>query len=224
VTLLACIGVVEEVPILSRSFFAVACAFHTATASASPPNPKSDRVPDSSGDFADRANDPLRAVASVGVAGIFFGYDSYGVAFPVRAGVDIPLGRLASTRHRLLAGLEYAHFSRGFVAGIDPFPVRGLAFDEGSFRLVWRVLPFARLGLHVDAGAGVLMGRDEIHLELPERVVRSSETRTGVPFEFGAGFLLGEHLDLGLRYTHVVFPAGKPAWMSFPELAVAVRL
>jgi hypothetical protein len=224
VTPFARIGVVEGVPILSRSLFAIACALHAATASASSPSPKSDRVPDASGDFSDPANDPLRAVASVGVAGMFFGYDSYGVAFPVRAGVDIPLGRLGSTRHRLLAGLEYAHFSRGFVAGIDEFPVRGLAFDEGSFRLVWRLLPFDRVGLHVDAGAGVLMGRDEIHVELPERVVRSSQMRTGVPFELGAGVLLGKHLDLGLRYTHVVFPEGKPAWMAFPELAVAVRL
>lgn len=156
---------------------------------------------------------------------MFFGYDSYGVAFPVRAGVDVPLGRIASVRLRLLAGVEYAHFSRGFVAGLDPFPVRGLAFDEGSLRLAWRIVPSSRVGLHFDAGAGVLVGRDEVRLDLPNREVRSSETRVGVPLELGFGWLLGEYVDLALRYTHVVFTsAGAPRTTAFPEFAIAVRL
>lgn len=200
-----------------------ACAFHAATVSATP-DPAADSASNPKSDPTARPSDRISAVASVGLAAIFFGYDSYGVAFPVRAGVDVPLGHIAWARHSLLAGFEYAHFSRGFVAGIDPFPVRGLAFDAGSLRLAWRVIPSARIGLHFDAGAGLLVGRDQIRLELPDRVVRSSETRTGVPLELGAGWLFGEHIDVALRYTHVVFTSDEPAAMGFPELAIAVRL
>jgi hypothetical protein len=155
---------------------------------------------------ADRDETRARLIVATGIAGALAGYETHGVAFPIRLGAELPLLRTGPIRHHLLLAAEYAHFSRGFIR--EPEVLPGVQLDVGSLWATWRLFPFPRRGLHVDAGAGVALLRDRIRMELPGRRFTSAETRLGVPFGFGLGWTVGRHLDLALRYSQEVMVLG----------------
>jgi hypothetical protein len=166
---------------------------------------------------------PVRPMLSTGFALALSDYETHGIAFPVRAGADLPMFRTGPLRHHLLLAVEYAHFSRAFVT--EPEPLPGVQLDVGTLAATWRVFPFPGNALHVSAGTGVSVLHDRIRVALPDRRFASSETRVGLPLEIGLGWLLWRHLDLGFRYSHVVLVTGEPsAVLGRLEFVVGGRL
>lgn len=171
---------------------------------------------------ADRSGDGTRILAGVSGALGFASLEIFGPGLSLRAGVDLQMLRLGPTRHRLLVTGEGMRFSRW---GVDAdFFFRGLQADVLAARADWRVYPLSSLGLYGSAGSGLLVSRDRVALELPERTVVSSETRVGIPFELGAGWTLADRFDLSLRYTHGVYFSGAPKSFGFLALGLGVRL
>lgn len=162
-----------------------------------------------------------RLVGSVGGAlGAFAGYEGTGFGFLARAGVEAPTIQ-GPVDHAVVAAVEGGRFAAWFDT---PFLFRGVQLDTFSVRANWRVYPWARQGLNVEAGSGFMLARDSVDVELPTRDVRSTVLRSGVPFELGLGWVIAERLDLSLRYTHVLFTADDPAALGFLQLAVGGRL
>lgn len=161
-------------------------------------------------------------MAAVGGAVGFMNLELFGPGLSVRAGVDLALFRWASTRHRLLVTGEGTRFSRWGVEA--DFLFRGVQADVLAARADWRVYPFRSLGLHASAGTGLLVTRDRVSLELPERLVTSSDTRAGIPFELDLGWTIADRFDISGRYTHGVYLSGKPRAFGFVGIALGVRL
>jgi hypothetical protein len=170
-----------------------------------------------------RESDRLRPVASFGGAiGGVGGYQGYGVGFLGRAGAELRLSPPDGLHHALVVAAEGGRFSAW---GFDtPFLFRGVQLDLASVRAAWRLYPWRGHGLYVDGGGGFLVARDRIAMVLPDREVRSTETRLGVPFELGTGWMVADHFDVSLRYTQVVFTAKAPVSLGFLQLALGVRL
>jgi hypothetical protein len=185
----------------------VAISAPTAEATTEIPGPQSHRV---------------RALASFGGAiGGVGGYEGYGVGFLCRTGVEWRLSP-GGKRHALVVAAEAGRFAAW---GIDtPFLFQGGQLDLAAFRAAWRFYPWRGHGLYLDGGSGLVVARDRVALVLPDREVRATDVRVGVPVEFGTGWLVGEKLDVSLRYTQVVFTARAPASFGFMQLALGVRL
>jgi hypothetical protein len=165
----------------------------------------------------------LRALASVGGAiGGVGGYQGHGLGFLARAGAELRLSPPDGTRHALVVALEGGRFSAW---GLDTaFLFQGVQLDLASVRAAWRLYPWRGHGLYVDGGSGFLVARDRIALVMPDREVRSTEVRLGVPFELSTGWMVADHVDVALRYTQIVFTAKAPATLGFLQLALGVRL
>jgi hypothetical protein len=170
----------------------------------------------------DRSHDRPRILAGIGGALGFANLEIFGPGLSLHGGVDLDMLRLGPTRHRLLVTGEVTRFSRW---GVDAdFFFRGLQADVFAARADWRVYPFRSLGLHASAGSGLLVSRDRIALELPERAVVSSETRVGIPFELAAGWTIADRFDVSVRYTHGVYFSGASKGFGFLGLTFGVRL
>jgi hypothetical protein len=165
----------------------------------------------------------IRVTASSGISVALADYETHGIAFPVRVGGELPVLRTGPIRHHLLLAVDYAHFSRSFVR--EPEVLPGVQLDVGTLAVSWRVFPFPRRGLHLDASTGVSLLRDRIRFTLPDRRVSSSETRLGVPLELGLGWAAGR-VDVGLRYAHVAMMMGGAGSSALArmELVAGVRL
>ncbi|WP_394828151.1 hypothetical protein [Pendulispora albinea] len=120
---------------------------------------------------------------------------------------------------------DYARFSSW---SIDlPGVVTGAHLDVVSARASYRLYPFRAgggVGLHVGAGAGLLVARDRIALELPARTVESTDMRFGFPLEVEAGWTFGRHIDLSLRHTLAVFTEDQPRTFRYWALALGGHL
>jgi hypothetical protein len=165
----------------------------------------------------------LRPVASFGGAiGGVGGYQGHGLGFLGRAGAELRLSPPDGTQHALVVALEGGRFAAW---GLDtPFLFQGVQLDLASVRAAWRLYPWRGHGLYVDGGSGFLVARDRIAMVLPDREVRSTEMRLGVPFELGTGWMVADHFDVSLRYTQVVFTSNAPVSFGFLQLALGVRL
>ena len=163
-----------------------------------------------------------RVVGFAGIAAPLDSYEGYGLGVPLRAGADVRIPGAGMARHRLILVGEYARFSRW---GIDTgFFHRGVQLDLGGLRAGWRWYPFQKSGFRVGADAGVWVAHDRIEIELPERDVRSTQTRLGFPFALDAGWTIATHVDVALRYTEALFPSGTPTSFGYLELAIGGRL
>lgn len=165
---------------------------------------------------------PHALFSAGGALGGIGGYEGYGLGLLLRAGAELPLFPAGSTEHALVLALEAGRFP-----GLEldtAFLFEGVQLDLTSLRADWRLYPWRRWGLHVDAGSGLLLARDRIALLLPTRTVSSTEWRFGVPIELGTGWVVADHFDVSLRYSQIVFTTKAPTTFGFLELALGVRL
>jgi hypothetical protein len=144
-------------------------------------------------------------------------YETHGVAMPVRVAADVPL---PGFRHRLVLAAEYAHYSRWFMT--EPEVLPGVQLDVGSVRASWRVFPYARRGMHLDAGVGISVLHDRLAIALPERRVMSARTGVGVPVEVGVGWMVHRRIDVDVRYSYTAPIVGDA--LGQLGIALGVRL
>jgi hypothetical protein len=168
----------------------------------------------------EQAAERVRLVGSRSVAVAVVNYDGYGLALPIRAGVELPLGQAGRLAHRLALTGEYAHFSRVPI----PFLRRGVQLDAASLRAGWKLRPRWGFGPYAGAGAGLLVARDDRALGPTSRRADSTVTRAGPAFEIELGGALGPHVDIFTRYTQSFFIAGGQASFGYLELGLGARL
>jgi hypothetical protein len=165
----------------------------------------------------------LRPLASFGGAiGGIGGYQGHGLGLLARAGAELHLFAAGGTRHGLVLALEAGRFSAWELD--TPFVFEGVQLDLMSLRTDWRLYPWRGHGLYIDGGGGMLVARDRIAMQMPDREVSSTEWRLGVPIELAIGWMVADHLDVSFRYTQVVFTTKAPRSFGFLQLALGVRL
>jgi hypothetical protein len=163
------------------------------------------------------AHADVRVEASTGLSLALGDYETHGVAVPIRVAADTPL---PGFRHRLLVGIEYAHFSRWFMTVPEVIP--GVQLDVGSARATYRVFPYARRGLHFDVGVGISVHHDRLAMDVGTRHVVSSATGVGVPLEVGGGWTIARRVDVDVRYGHSFAIVG--GTLAQASVAIGVRL